>query len=272
MLNCCYPLCGSAASSRVSVSKHVETSTSEKCFSACAGVKVIAEYAHLDSKLSAICESPKFVEWIAQFSRQNQITMKEFHVTDADFFGPVKPSRLGFVKGFGIASDAATGDLIPAIAFIRGGSIAVLIIVSVKETGQKYVLLCKQLRFPSGGAKIEACAGMVDDCTSAVIGVVFNEVKEETGFSLSAADLIDLGTITPSAGGCDEIIHLYAWETSTSAAEFAEKQEKVFGAGKYERIKLIFYRYEEFESVLDDIGDVKAECCWRRYQKRLKIR
>lgn len=236
----------------------------------CNGIAIIAEYPHLNSKLNAIVESPKFREWIRGFLVQKEITLQEFHVTDVDFFGPVNPARLGFVKGFGIAHDATNGDPIPAIAFIRGGAVAVLIIVSVIETGQKYALLCKQLRFPSGGMKVEACAGMLDSKTATVVGVAFNEVKEETGFVITEADLIPLGQITPSAGGCDEIIHLYAWETTITQEEFEDKQRKVFGEGVYEKIKLIFYPYEDFDTVLDQIGDVKAECCWRRYLNHKK--
>lgn len=248
------------------MSKPNDNTAPEKKFAIVHGIKVVAEHAHLDPKLEAICQSPKFVSWIANLIQENQISMQEFHVTDVDFFGPVNPLKLGFVKGFGIASNSITGDPIPAIAFIRGDAVAVLIIVNVVETGQKYVLMCKQLRFPCGAAKIEACAGMID-ADATVIGVVFSEVREETGFIMVESDLISLGKITPSAGGCDEAIHLYAWETTITQEEFREKERRVFGEGAYEKIKLIFYPYDEFDDIVDEIGDAKAECCWRRYLK-----
>jgi 8-oxo-dGTP pyrophosphatase MutT (NUDIX family) len=240
----------------------------EKKAATCNGVKIVYEYAHIDSKLDSIVQSPKLKSWISNMVEGNQITLQEFHVTDVDFFGPVNPARLGFLKGYGVACNSITGDKIPAIAFIRGGAIAVLSIVNVLETGKKYVLMCKQLRFPCGGAKIEACAGMID-ADATVVGVVFAEVKEETGFQIVESELLNLGKITPSAGGCDEEIYLYAWETSITHEEFLEKERNVFGEGAYEKIKLIFYPFEEFDDVLDEIGDVKAECCWRRYQKHL---
>lgn len=184
-----------------------------------------------------------------------------------DFFGPVEPNRLGFLKGFGTAFDKVTGDRISAIAFIRGGAVAVLIVVRVRETGKKYVLLCRQLRFPSGRALVEACAGMIDSKTGNVDGVAFKEVREETGFVITESTLIHLGEpIRPSGGGCDEVIHLYAWETEISQAEFEEKQKAVFGEGEYEKIKLLFYDFDSFDDELNRIGDVKAECCWRRYK------
>jgi ADP-sugar diphosphatase len=206
----------------------------------------------------------KFRNWIDEFNL-DEIDLREFNVTDVDFFGPILPNKLGFVKGYGVAFDKATGEAIPAIAFIRGNSIAVLIVVKVRETGKLHVLMCKQLRFPAGKSLIEACAGMIDDKTKNVVGVVFNEVKQETGFIIQQDELIELGSIRPSGGGCDEVIHLYAWETEISQNEYDEKLVNVYGEGAYEKIKLIFYDFETFDDILDQVGDVKAECCWRRY-------
>jgi hypothetical protein len=64
------------------------------------------------------------------------------------------------------------------------------------------------------------------------VGVAFNEVKEETGFIIREEDLIALGAIRPSGGGCDEVIHLYAWETEISQAEYDEKCRNIYGEGK----------------------------------------
>ena len=236
----------------------------------CSGIPVIGA-SHIDeTKLGAICEAPKFSEWISNFAARKEINIREFHVTDVDFFGPVAPEKLGFVKGYGVASDAATNDAIPAIAFIRGGSVAVLIVVHIRETAVRYILLCQQLRFPVCGLQTEACAGMLDSRTSSVVGVVFSEVKEETGFIINETDLIQLGQIKPSPGGSDEVIHLYAWETIISQEEFDEKQTNIYGEGAHEKIKLRFVEYDKFDDELDEIGDVKAECCWRRYQNHKK--
>jgi hypothetical protein len=209
------------------------------------------------------------VKWVNDL-RRDQIDLKEFTVTDVDFFGPVDPKRLGFVKGYGLAFDKESGDPIPAIAFIRGGAVAVLIIVTViddEKISKKYVLLCKQLRFPAGCVLTEACAGMIDDQTRNVTGVVFNEVRQETGFVITEQSLIRLGSIIPSGGGCDEVVHLYAWETSITPSEFEEKKVNIYGEGAHEKIKLAFYEYETFDETLDEIMDCKAECCWRRYLK-----
>lgn len=122
------------------------------------GLKIFAEYPHIIGKLNAIVEAPKFQQWLSEFNKDD-IDFQEFYVTDVDFFGPVQPARLGFLKGYGKVFDKSSGDAIPSIVFLRGNSIAVLIIIRIKETEEKFVLLCKQLRFPCGKFLIEACAG-----------------------------------------------------------------------------------------------------------------
>jgi 8-oxo-dGTP pyrophosphatase MutT (NUDIX family) len=230
------------------------------------GVMLTAKYPQLEDKLDAISKSPKFKNWVDKIDK-NVIRLTEFIVTDCDFFGPVKPDKLGFVKGKGIGIEVKTGKQFASnIAFIRGGSVAVLIIVTIEETREKMIILCKQLRFPVGSELIEACAGMLDDQVedAKVEGVAFKELREETGFDVKSQDLIKLGKIIPSGGGCDEEISLYAWETSIMESEYNEKLSRVFGEGN-ESIQLKSYPYESFDDTLDQIKDVKAECCWRRY-------
>ena len=232
------------------------------------GLKITSKCSYDQHKLDAIAHSPKFRDWFDRFD-QDLINMTEFVVTDSDFFGPVTPSLLGFVKGYGEATDLRTGKrIVSNIAFIRGGSVAVLIVVTVAETNEKYVVLCRQLRFPVGKELTEACAGMLDDNVddSQIEGVVFKELKEEAGFDIKTCELIRLGKITPSGGGCDEVITLFAWETTITLEEFEKKERGVFGENDGEVIKLKCYRYDEFDIILDIIGDVKAECCWIRYK------
>lgn len=220
---------------------------------------------HLEDKMHAIKSAPKIAKWLKRFNNKT-IKVKSAIVTDVNFFGPPEPNRLGFLKVTADAYDAQTNTKISSIAFIRGDSVAILIIVTIQETGKKYVLMCEQLRFPVGRRMVEACAGMIDHLTGDIIGVAFKEVKEETGFIINKDDpkLVSHGSIFPSPGGCDEEIHLYSWSTTISQAEFEEKQTSVFGEGQYESIKLIFYEYDTFPSILNQIGDVKSECIWRR--------
>ena len=157
------PLTSLSSSTITATSKDVESGSSvlnrNKVYIEKSGFKVYAEYPHIIGKLNAIVEAPKFQQWLSEFSKDD-IDFQEFYVTDVDFFGPIQPSTLGFLKGYGKVFDKVTGDAIPSIVFLRGNSVAVLIIIKIKETEEKFVLLCKQLRFPCGKFLVEACAGM----------------------------------------------------------------------------------------------------------------
>lgn len=79
------------------------------------------------------------------------------------------------------------------------------------------VTLVKQFRYPYGEVVYEIPAGKLDhgpdedaeDCGR-------RELKEETGFT--AGRMISLGTIYPSPGFLDEIVHLYAALDLTAGA------------------------------------------------------
>jgi hypothetical protein len=73
------------------------------------GIKISGRYPHVVTKLNAIVDSPKFRKWLDDINRE-EIELKEFCVTDVDFFGPVHPSKLGFVKGYGVAFNKITGS------------------------------------------------------------------------------------------------------------------------------------------------------------------
>jgi ADP-sugar diphosphatase len=214
-------------------------------------------------KYEAIIESKKYQKWFNQFFSGNEIILTNFTITDVDFFGAIHPNNVGFIKGFGNATDNQ-GNSIPSIVFIRGESVAVLIIVQIKDNNKEYILVCKQARFPVGCIMTEACAGMVDENTGDLIGVVFKEVYEETGFVLNTSELISLGSIFPSPGGCDEEIHLFAWKTTITEADFEEKQTKIYGVNTSERIHLDFISCNADE--IEATRDPKLECAWSRYQ------
>jgi hypothetical protein len=240
------------------------------------GVEFIAGYPHIEKYMEAIIESPKLKFWIDNFD-SSVMEFKSFIITDADFFGPVQPDRLGFYKGKGDVVNKITKEPIPAIAFNRGECVACLIIISVvdkngEKTGQKVIPLCQQLRFAGGRMMTEIPAGMKDARTKSLKGPVLDEIREETGIVVNEDDmkLIKLGEkIFPSPGGSDEAIDLWLYETEVSEEELRVMEIKTFGEGKYEKIKIKLVDSKEFDDVLDKIGDVKAECAWRRYKNLL---
>ena len=238
-------------------------------------VEIVPKFAHLEDQMDALIAAPKFLNWLNKFE-PTQITLRSVTITDLDWFSapntPYNPLRLGFVKCSSEAYDFKTGKKIMSnISFIRGNSVAILILVKVfakdKKNDKDYVLLCEQHRLPIGRKALEIAAGMMD-ADGNIISVVLKEVKEETGFNITHEnDLYNLGPYFASPGGSDEAINLFAWNTAISEAEFQKKQEKMYGlAEENEEIKLSFVELEEFKTkTMYEIGDAKAEIALSRY-------
>jgi len=238
-------------------------------------VEIIPKFAHLEDQMDALILAPKFLNWLNKFDPV-QIMLRSVTITDIDWFcapnTPYNPLRLGFVKCSSEAYDFKTGKKIMSnISFIRGDSIAILILVKVFAKDQKndkdYVLLCEQHRLPIGRKAMEIAAGMMD-ADGNIISVVIKEVNEETGFVIKhESDLQNLGPYFASPGGSDEAIHLFAWNTAISEAEFQKKQEKMYGCAlENEEIKLSFVDLKQFKAkTVYEIGDAKAEIALSRY-------
>jgi 8-oxo-dGTP pyrophosphatase MutT (NUDIX family) len=222
--------------------------------------------------MDALIIAPKFITWLKKFD-QNQIQVRSVTVTDIDWFSATpNPLKLGFVKCSSEAYDYKTGKKIMSnISFIRGDSVAILIIAKVLNKNAKkdkdYVLLCEQHRLPIGGKALEIPAGMMD-ADGNIASVALKEVKEETEFDIKhKSELQPLGSYFASPGGSDEAIHLFAWTTSISEAVFDEKQKKMYGCAlENEEIKLSFIELEQFKrKTVYEIGDAKAEIALSRY-------
>lgn len=262
------------------------------------GIKYTAITPELESRISILINAPKYKQWLKKIrygiNDNPEIMFNHVHLTDVTMFG----SNLGFAKFDVMLDDGKPtdmdGNIIPGnVIFLRGNAAAVLAIVSAIENPfEKLVVICGQIRVPAGGFIYEACAGMADDVTGDLKGVMIKEMEEELGIrahqsenqsyealemrakekykntDYSTDDLIDLGTMIPSAGGCDETISLYAIECSLSVEKISEMKMTMYGEENTdESIKLRFVDYNKFDDVLDEIGDPKAECIWRRYQR-----
>lgn len=238
-------------------------------------IEIIPKYEHLENQMDALVKAPKFINWLNKFDPE-QISLRSVTITDLDWFSApnagYNPLKLGFVKCQSEAYDFKTGNKIMSnISFIRGNSVAILILVKVLNTGdgkkKEYVLLCEQHRLPIGKKAKEIPAGMMD-ADGNIMSVVLKEVKEETGFDIKhESELQNLGPYFASPGGSDEAINLFVWTTAISEAEFQKKQEKIYGCAlENEEIKLSFVTMKEFKSkIVYEIGDAKAEIALSRY-------
>ena len=91
----------------------------------------IVRFTHMpaDFCFSIACEQA-FKEWCCNIDAE--LTVKKITVQSVDMFGP----RVGFVKFKGDVTDDS-GRNIPAIVFMRGASVGMLVVITCVDDGQK---------------------------------------------------------------------------------------------------------------------------------------
>jgi ADP-sugar diphosphatase len=197
-------------------------------------------------------------------------SLKLIEIQSVDFFGG---SRLGFLKLKADVSNDA-GEKFPGSVFMRGGSVAMLIILTPSSTlsdnnasgkPEEYAILTVQPRIPAGSLNfIELPAGMIDD-SGTFAGAAAKEIAEETGLEISSEELIDLTQLTsgfnadgddsgehlqtgiyPSPGGSDEFIPIFMARKSLPKKEIEKLRGKLTGLRDHgEKITLKIVKLED---------------------------
>jgi ADP-sugar diphosphatase len=173
--------------------------------------------------------------------REHPYELNKIKIQSVDWFG----KRIGFVKLQAYIRNAKNVEL-PGIAFLRGGSVAVLMILRPRDSrDERWVVMTDQPRVPAGSLSfVEIPAGMLDDAGSGDIYCkAAQEVFEETNFKLPESELIDLTELAlkqsklegdhlqnamyPSPGGSDECIRIILWEKVSKL--FHDTEHKLTG-------------------------------------------
>ncbi|KAI1779241.1 hypothetical protein F4818DRAFT_243595 [Hypoxylon cercidicola] len=178
--------------------------------------------------------------------------LRSVTIQSFDLFGALPNQRLGFLKLLADVSNGA-GETLPGSVFLRGPSVAMLVmlipddVAPSREADERHVLLTVQPRVPAGSlAFVELPAGMVDE-GGTFAGTAAQEIREELGLEIPAAELrclsdmaaegstIDDGdeglpaAMYPSAGGCDEHIPIYMHERRVPREQLKEWTGKLTG-------------------------------------------
>lgn len=161
-------------------------------------------------------------------------SLQKIEIQSVDWFPTKKGSILGFVKlrAYIRSKKLVNGKPreLPGIAFLRGGSVAMLMILRPQDSrDERWVVMTEQPRVPAGSLSfVEIPAGMLDNSEN-FSGKAAEEILEETGFKLPKSELIDLTELAlkqtraegsetlqnamyPSPGGSDEFIPIFLWE------------------------------------------------------------
>ncbi|KAJ2886390.1 hypothetical protein H4R27_000681 [Coemansia aciculifera] len=183
-----------------------------------------------EHSLSQIQQFPPLKTWLQSLDQQSSISVSKLCIQSVDAF---KSGNIGFIK---FITDAHIGDKnIPGIVFLRGGSIAVLLILRTQvkprvasHLDSDYCVMVEQPRVAVPDFALqELPAGMLDNGVGVTTAV--REILEETGIRIEAGDLVDLGAAYPSPGACDESVGLYACEKQVTGEELGRVKDRLGG-------------------------------------------
>jgi ADP-sugar diphosphatase len=212
-------------------------------------------------------------------------TVRSITVQSADKF---TETRVGFVKlKAEIMNDCSPPEDLPGIAFLRGGSVAMLMILRPSDSNtERWVIMTEQPRIPAGSLTfMEIPAGMLDN-NRTFAGVAAKEIKEETGLVIHEDELKNLTELAlggiggkeslqdamyPSPGGSDEFIHIFLWEKVLDRQEIEDLRGKLTGLRTQgEKITVRILDYEQLWRV--GARDAKTLAAWSLYEALKRAR
>jgi ADP-sugar diphosphatase len=168
------------------------------------------------------------------------------------------------------------------VIFLRGGSVAVLMILRPKDSrNERYVILTEQPRIGAcSTAFLEIPAGMLDDKSGDVTGKAMEEIYEETSLRVRGEELIDLTAMAlentetkeslqpamyPSPANLDEYIPLLLWEKDLDRKEIEDLKGKL--TGERAQDELITLRVRDYEVLWKEgARDAKTLAAWALYE------
>ncbi|ETI24901.1 hypothetical protein G647_04271 [Cladophialophora carrionii CBS 160.54] len=199
------------------------------------------------------------------------------------------PQRILFVLLDTVVQSASDARPLPGIVFLRGGSVAVLMIVRPDDDddiSKRFVVMTQQPRVPAGSlAFCEIPAGMIDDDEDAFVGAAATEIQEETGLTVRREELVDMTELAvavrddgndhlqravyPSPGACDEFVALFFCEKVMARRDIERLRGKLTGnrtEGEKIQVRLVEYDHLWREGA----RDAKTLAAWALYENLVR--
>ena len=221
----------------------------------------LQSYSHQERTI--IETGPLLNNWLSKALKS--FTIKSISIQSADFVKRTKTVLLLFLK-IKVEAFDSLGNRIPPVVFLRGGSVACLVVLKKQE--QKRTLMVEQARLAVGESLLEIPAGMMD-LDSNPREVMTKELWEECGIKTQPTDLLSL---TPndipmhtSVGLSDENMNLYALEIEVD--DFAQWDNNIRGAvaeGEYLTTKVL-----QLDEIISRTSDSKSILAWSLYQSKV---
>ncbi|KAF1956943.1 hypothetical protein CC80DRAFT_592966 [Byssothecium circinans] len=179
-------------------------------------------------------------------------------------------------------SGKGSGDKLDRVVFLRGGSVAVLMILRPKDSGnERYVILTEQPRIGAASTSfLEIPAGMLDEESGDVKGKPIEEIYEETSLRVRKEELIDMTSLAledsetkenihpamyPGPGNLDEYIPLLLWEKVLDRKDIEALKGKL--TGKRNQDELMTLRVCKYDALWrEGARDAKTLGAWALYE------
>jgi ADP-sugar diphosphatase len=218
----------------------------------------------------------QFKDWANGVDPRFNIRSIEFQSVDIGNHG--RQPKVRFIKFKADVVDA-DGKPFAGIVFMRGGSVAILVILECE--GEEYTILTIQPRFPGGNfAFPEIPAGTLEDDGSFAGGAA-RELEEETGIKIKKEDLVDLTALIygdkfkgvfPTVGGSDEFFRLFAFRMEVKRDYLENLQGKCMGlACENEQITLKVIKLDDLAMEAPDAKALSALMLYVMAQARKKV-
>ena len=153
------------------------------------------------------------------------------------------------------------------VVFMKGGSVAILVVLHCRETGKMSSLVTVQPCVPAGKYRFsEIPAGMLD-ASGDFIGVVASELIEKIGIRVKTTNTRDMikaagidhemfSGIYPSAGDCDEYLKFFLYSTVMYESEIEALNKKCTEV--YDERGPINMKLVDFQDLAQQCPDVKT--------------
>ncbi|CAI9625635.1 unnamed protein product [Alternaria burnsii] len=248
----------------------------------------VADGHNLDEK--SLLNFPAFRNWLEALKKNLEVQKTPGHTFEKDpwCLTGVKihdvtmfaNKKIGFMT---IEASLKKNDTnLDRVIFLRGGSVAVLMILRPKDNrNERFVILTEQPRIGAcSTAFLEIPAGMLDDQSDNVLGKAMDEIYEETSFRVKRDELIDLTAMAlekaqttehlqkalyMSPANLDEYIPLLLWEKDLDRKEIVALKGKL--TGERAKDELITLRIHDYEVLWrEGARDAKTLAAWALYE------
>jgi len=231
---------------------------------------VISHPAVLEGKsIEEVLAWPTLALQISKLQQDPKWDIEKLQIKGIKLFGPV---NIGFV--FLDWTAKYEGLVKPGACFLRPDAVAVLLEVTIEgeEQDERYIVLKEEVRMAACGPVLEVPAGIIN-AEGTFAGQAAKELKEETGIEIPAGQMVDLGKVHMSIGGCPEMVVLKLARITVTRKWMTAHHDKEHGvAEENERTKCKFIPVKDMLTRRAD-GTFLCEDAkfWAAWSRRLTV-